>query len=55
MADELKKLGTRHSSQQYLDIPAQGSNPKKKLLTFGHCPKVAPPPPVLDTLWVTFV
>ena len=29
----------------------------KKLLTFGHCPKVPlpPPPPVLDMCGVTFV
>ena len=35
----------------------QGSNPEKKLLPFGHCPKVAltPLPPVLDTRGATFV
>ena len=34
----------------------KGSNPEKKLLPFGHCPKVAftTPPLVLHTFGVTF-
>ena len=31
----------------YLYLPAKGSNPEKKLLPFGHCPKVALTPPPL--------
>ena len=48
-------LDTKHQVQG--DLGLREVIPQKKLLPFGHCPKVAltPPPLVLDTFEVTFV
>ena len=39
-AEEEQKMDKNKANKQ-----TKGSNPKKKLLPFGHCPKVALTPP----------
>ena len=52
--DNLLDGGPCPTRSSFLCLDAKGSNPVKKLLPFGHFPKVALTPPRFGHLWGNF-